>query len=87
MTVSRPALVVTVDGEPESVHLTRVRAADLRLAQRQRGYLRAEAERAGREPGEFDVYPDVVDGARGIGFIHSCLESSNRGGAWIDVKF
>lgn len=60
MTVSRPALVVTVDGEPESVHLTRVRAADLRLAQRQRGYLRAEAERAGREPGAVALEVDVV---------------------------
>ena len=32
MTVSRPALVVTVDGEPAATSLTRVRAADLRLA-------------------------------------------------------
>ncbi|BDD80806.1 hypothetical protein TPB0596_05690 [Tsukamurella pulmonis] len=60
MTVSRPALVVTVDGEPESAHLTRVRAADLRLAQRERGYLRAEAERAGREPGAVALEVDVV---------------------------
>ena len=60
MTASRPALVVTVDGDPGAVHLTRVRAADLRLAQRQRGYLRAEAERAGREPGAVALEVDVV---------------------------
>lgn len=60
MTVSRPALVVTVDGEPASAHLTRVRAADLRLAQRERGYLRAEAERAGREPAAVALEVDVV---------------------------
>ncbi len=60
MTVSRPALVVTVDGEPEALRLTRVRAADLRLAQRERGHLRAEAERAGREPGAVALEVDVV---------------------------
>ncbi|MET9329199.1 hypothetical protein [Tsukamurella sp. NPDC003166] len=60
MTVSRPALLVTVDGEPGSAALTRVRAADLRLAQRQRGYLRAEDERAGREPGAVALEVDVV---------------------------
>ena len=60
MTVSRPALVVTVDGEPAATSLTRVRAADLRLAQRERGYLRAEAERAGREPAAVALEVDVV---------------------------
>ena len=60
MTVSRPALVVTVDGEPAATSLTRVRAADLRLAQRERGYLRAEAERAGREPAAVAREVDVV---------------------------
>lgn len=60
MTVSRPALLVTVDGEPDAAALTRVRAADLRLAQRQRGYLRAEDERAGREPGAVALEVDVV---------------------------
>lgn len=60
MTVSRPALLVTIDGAPETVPLTRVRAADLRIAQKQRGYLRAEAERAGREPGAVALEVDVV---------------------------
>ncbi|CAM3963943.1 hypothetical protein ACXYTP_15965 [Tsukamurella ocularis] len=60
MTVSRPALVVTIDGEPAATSLTRVRAADLRLAQKQRGYLRAEAERAGREPDAIALEVDVV---------------------------
>ena len=64
MTVSRPALVVTVDGEPAATSLTRVRAADLRLAQRERGYLRAEAERAGREPAAVALEVDVVIDAR-----------------------
>ncbi|WP_019201067.1 hypothetical protein [Tsukamurella sp. 1534] len=59
-TLSRPALVVTVDGEPAAEALTRVRAADLRLAQKQRGYLRAQAELDGREPGAVALEVDVV---------------------------
>ena len=47
--------------------------------------IRARAD--GKEPGEFDLYPDVTDGARGIKFIHSCLDSNRKGCAWIDVKF
>ncbi|MCD8352676.1 MAG: Gfo/Idh/MocA family oxidoreductase [Planctomycetaceae bacterium] len=45
------------------------------------------ARRDGKEPGEYDVFPDVVDGARGIKFIHATLESSKKGSAWLDVKF
>jgi predicted dehydrogenase len=45
------------------------------------------ARREGKEPGAFDVYPDVRDGARGIRFIHSCLASAKNGGAWTDVDF
>lgn len=59
-TVSRPALVIVVDGEPAATALTRVRAADLRIAQKERGYLRAEDERAGREPAPVALEVDVV---------------------------
>ncbi|ADG77187.1 putative protein OS=Tsukamurella paurometabola (strain ATCC 8368 / DSM / CCUG 35730 /CIP 100753 / JCM 10117 / KCTC 9821 / NBRC 16120 / NCIMB 702349/ NCTC 13040) OX=521096 GN=Tpau_0547 PE=4 SV=1 [Tsukamurella paurometabola] len=59
-TASRPALVIVVDGEPAATELTRVRAADLRLAQKQRDYLRAEAARAGREPDAVALEVDVV---------------------------
>lgn len=45
------------------------------------------ARREGKEPGEFDLYPDVRDGARGMKFIHSTMKSSGQGGAWVDVKF
>lgn len=45
------------------------------------------ARRGGREPGEYDVYPDVLDGARGIKFVHAALESSNKGSAWMNVDF
>ncbi|CAM4037339.1 hypothetical protein TSST111916_19235 [Tsukamurella strandjordii] len=37
-TVSRPALVIAVDGEPAATELTRVRAADLRAAQARASY-------------------------------------------------
>lgn len=45
------------------------------------------ARRDGKEPGEFDVYPNVKDGARGIKFIHATLKSSSNGNAWLDVNF
>ncbi|GAB3131521.1 hypothetical protein GCM10027289_17830 [Tsukamurella serpentis] len=60
MTVPRPALLVTVDGDRQAQHLTRVRAADLRIAQKQRGHLRAEDARAGRAPAPVALEVDVV---------------------------
>lgn len=45
------------------------------------------ARREGKEPGAYDLYPTVADGARGVKFIHSSLRSANSGGAWIDVDF
>ncbi len=44
-----------------------------------------QARNDGNAPGEFDLYPDVRDGARGIKFIHSCLESTKKNSAWIDL--
>jgi len=29
-------------------------------------------------------FPDVLDGARGVTFVHTCVESSQRGSIWID---
>ncbi|GAA4399236.1 hypothetical protein [Tsukamurella soli] len=49
-TSARPALVVAVEGASAVSGLTRFRAADLRRAQLERGYLRADAERDGRDP-------------------------------------
>ncbi len=45
------------------------------------------ARSEGKEPGEFDVYPDVRDGARGIRFIHACLESCRKNNEWVKVDF
>lgn len=44
------------------------------------------ARRKGEEPGEFEVFPTVEDGARSIEFIHAVVRSSRKGGAWIDVS-
>jgi predicted dehydrogenase len=46
-----------------------------------------QARRDGKEPGGFDIFTDVADGARGIRFIHACLASSTKDGAWTPVNF
>jgi predicted dehydrogenase len=46
-----------------------------------------QARNDGVAPGEFDLYPNVADGARGIRFIHSCLASNKNNNAWVDVDF
>lgn len=43
------------------------------------------ARAAGRKPGEYDIYPTVDFGVRGVKFVHTAIESSKKGGAWIDV--
>ncbi len=45
------------------------------------------ARREGREPGEFDWYPSVLDGARGVKFVHAAVGSSKQGGVWVDTSF
>lgn len=34
-----------------------------------------------------EIFPTVIDGAMGVKFIHDCVESSNKGGEWIDGSF
>lgn len=43
------------------------------------------AKAEGRKPGEYDIYPTVEFGARGMRFVHTAIESGKRGGEWIDV--
>jgi len=39
-------------------------------------------------PSNADVFfPNVVDGTRGIKFVHDCVKSSNKDGAWVDGSF
>lgn len=45
----------------------------------------AAAIRANSADGEAHDFPDVHAGARGVKFIHAAIESSRRGGAWLDV--
>ena len=46
--------------------------------------IRAKAE--GREADPLSLFvPTVEDGARGVRFIHAAVESSNRGGVWVDA--
>jgi predicted dehydrogenase len=34
-----------------------------------------------------EIFTDVIDGARGVKFVHDCVESSNKNSAWIDASF
>lgn len=34
-----------------------------------------------------EIFPTPIDGARGVKFIHDCVESSNKGSEWIDGSF
>ncbi len=45
------------------------------------------AKKDGRDPdpGATDV-PTVEDGARGLAFIEACVESSSKGGVWVDAR-
>jgi predicted dehydrogenase len=33
---------------------------------------------------EFDIFPTVLDGARGVKFVHDCVKSAKSGSAWVD---
>ncbi|MBO8166797.1 MAG: Gfo/Idh/MocA family oxidoreductase [Kosmotoga sp.] len=43
------------------------------------------AKKAGEKSDE--LFPTVVDGARGVKFVHDCVNSSNKGGEWVDASF
>ncbi len=44
------------------------------------------ARRAGRQPGAYDIFPTVEDGAAGVRFVHAAVESSRRDGAWVGLQ-
>ena len=45
-----------------------------------------EARRAGADLPEGDlVMPDVIDGARGVAFVHATADSHEAGGVWVDL--
>lgn len=46
------------------------------------------AKIAGVEPGEFDSdFPTLLDGARGVHFIHKAVESGKASAKWIDARY
>ena len=45
------------------------------------------ARKQGRTPDPLDVFPTVVDGARGIKFVFDCVKSSKQGATWVDASF
>jgi len=49
--------------------------------------MKLAAKKTGEEIMENVVFTDVVDGTRGIKFVHDCVKSSNQDGAWVDGSF
>ncbi len=45
------------------------------------------AKKEGIKPDASLRFTDVVDGTRGIKFVHDCVKSSNQDGAWVDGSF
>lgn len=45
------------------------------------------ARKQDRTPDALDVFPTVVDGARGTKFVFDCVKSSKEGAAWVDASF
>jgi len=45
------------------------------------------AKKNGKAITENVTFTDVVDGTRGIKFVHDCVKSSNQDGAWVDGSF
>jgi len=46
------------------------------------------AKIAGTEPHPFDTdFPTVIDGARGVHFIHKAVESARSNAKWLDVRY
>lgn len=44
------------------------------------------ARKQDRTPDPLDVFPTVVDGARGTKFVLDCVKSSKEGAAWVDAS-
>lgn len=45
------------------------------------------ARKVGNTPDPLDVFPTVVDGARGTKFVFDCVKSSKENAAWVDASF
>jgi predicted dehydrogenase len=45
------------------------------------------AKKQGKTVDPLDVFPTVVDGARGTKFVFDCVKSSKEGAAWVDASF
>jgi len=45
------------------------------------------ARKHGQSPDPLDIFPTVVDGARGTKFVFDSVKSSKEGGAWVDASF
>jgi len=45
------------------------------------------AKKIGETPKSEWIFTDVIDGARGIKFVHDCVESSKKDSIWIDGSF
>jgi predicted dehydrogenase len=45
------------------------------------------AKKEGRTADPLDVFPTVLDGARGTKFVFDCVRSSKEGAAWVDGSF
>ncbi|WP_375229365.1 Gfo/Idh/MocA family protein [Roseobacter sp. S98] len=43
------------------------------------------ARREGRDPAPEVIYPDIVDGLRGMQFVDACVRSSARNAAWVTL--
>ena len=44
-------------------------------------------KKAGIESKDYVSFTTVIDGTRGIKFVHDCVKSSNQDGAWVDGSF
>ncbi len=45
------------------------------------------SKKKGEGANPYEVFPDVVDGARGVKFVHDCVKSSKEGTRWVDATF
>jgi hypothetical protein len=45
------------------------------------------ARKQDRTPDPLDIFPTVVDGARGTKFVFDCVKSSKEGATWVDASF
>ncbi|HID15413.1 MAG TPA: Gfo/Idh/MocA family oxidoreductase [Candidatus Atribacteria bacterium] len=45
------------------------------------------AKKMGKKIEKMEVFPTVVDGARGVKFVHDCIKSSKNNSIWVDGGF